>query len=82
MFYKNKLKNYAAGGDERSVELTGKSAIITLIAGVGIFLLEMFVKLMITKDLRTISWEAVLLLVMIILFATIHFLNKIPMKKE
>ena len=81
MFYKKKLKNYAKGGDERTVESTGRAAIITLIIGVGIFLIEMFVKLMITKDLKTIAWEAVLLLVMIVLFVIIHLLNKIPMKK-
>jgi len=81
MFYKKKLRNYAKGGDERTIESIGRSASITLIIGVGIFLIEMLVKLMITKDLNTITWEAVLLLVMIVLFVIVHLLNKIAMKK-
>lgn len=81
MFYKEKLKNYAKGGDERTIESTGRSASITLIIGVGIFLIEMFIKFMITKDLNVITWEAVLLLVMVVLFVIVHLLNKIPIKK-
>jgi hypothetical protein len=76
MFYKKKLRNYAKGGDERTIESTGRAAIITLIIGVGIFLIEMIVKAIVTQDLNTISWEAALLLVMIV-----HLLNKIPMNK-
>lgn len=81
MFYKTKLKNYSKGGDERIIDVTGSSAAITLIIGVGIFLIEMFVKLIITKDLSQIIWEGTLLIVMIIIFVVIHLLNKIPMKK-
>ena len=80
MFYKNKFKNLAKGSDERTSEVTGKSASITLVIGLGIFLTEMLVKVMITKDLGKITWEAVLLLVMIAIFVLIHLLNKIPMK--
>ena len=81
MLNKNKLKNYAKGSDERTVEMTGKSASITLIIGIGIFLTEMLVKLMLTKNLGEITWEAVLLLVMIFVFLIIHLLNKIPIRK-
>lgn len=82
MFYKKKSKNYAKGNDERTVEVTGRAACITLIIGIGIFLTEMLVKLMITKDLGKITWEAVLLLVMIVIFVIIHLLNKIPIRKD
>ena len=81
MLNKNKLKNYAKGSDERTVEMTGKSASITLIIGIGIFLTEMLIKFMITKDLGKITWEALLLLVMMVLFVIIHLLNKIPIRK-
>lgn len=40
MFYKKKLKNFTKGSDERTVEMTGRSASITLIIGVGIFLTD------------------------------------------
>lgn len=81
MFYEKNIKNHAKGGDERSIESTGRSASITLIIGVCIFLIEMLVKLMITKDWNAITWEAVLLLVMIVLYVIVHMLNKIPMEK-
>lgn len=82
MINKKKLKNYAKGNDERTVEMTGRAASITLIIGVGIFLTEILVKFMITKDLSKVTWEAVLLLVMIVIFVIIHLLNKIPMKNK
>ncbi|MBK1813127.1 DUF2178 domain-containing protein [Clostridium sp. YIM B02505] len=81
MFFKRKLKNYAKGSDERTIEVTGNAAIITLIVGLGIFLIEMLVKVKITKNLYSITWEASLLLLMIVIFVIIHLLNKIPMKK-
>jgi hypothetical protein len=81
MFYKKKLKNYAKGSDERTVEVGGRSASITLIIGVGIFLIEMLIKVLITKHLNEIIWEASLLLVMIVIFVIIHLLNKIPIKR-
>jgi hypothetical protein len=81
MFYKNKLKNYSKGGDERTIEVTGRSASITLMVGVVIFLIEMLVKVIITKDLNSIIGEFTLFIVMIILFLLIHLLNKIPIRK-
>ncbi|WP_160680795.1 hypothetical protein [Clostridium sp. C8-1-8] len=80
MSFKTKLKNYAKGSDERTVEVTGASSLITLIAGLGIFLLEMLVKVLLTKNLHSITWEASLLLIMMVLFLIIHLLNKITMK--
>lgn len=74
------LKNLAKGSDERTAEVTRKSASITLIIGLGVFLTEMLVKVMITKDLSKVTWKAILLLVMIVIFVFIHLLNKIPMK--
>lgn len=82
MLNNKKLKNYAKGSDERTVEVTGRAAVRTLIIGIGIFLTEMSVKFIITKDLRKIAWEAVLLLVMIIIFVIISLLNKIPVRRD
>lgn len=82
MSYKNRLKNYAKGGDERTLVSTGRAASITLLIGVGIFFAEMIVKLMITHDWHAILWEAALFLIMVVLFVVIHLLNKIPMKKQ
>lgn len=81
MFFNKKIRNYAKGSDERTVDTTGRAASITLIVGLGIFLTEMLVKVMITNDLGSIIWEAVFLLVMIVIFLLIHLLNKIPIRK-
>jgi hypothetical protein len=81
MFYKKRLKNYSKGSDERTIEVTGRTACITLIIGVFIFLIEMSVKVMVTKHLYEITWEALLLLVMIVIFVIIYLLNKIPIRK-
>lgn len=78
MSYKDKLKNYAKGSDERTVDVTGRAANITLIIGIGIFLIEMLVKLIITKSFLQITWEAALFILMIVIFIIIHLLNKIP----
>lgn len=82
MLHKNKISNYAKGGDERVIEVVGRSSFITLIIGIGIFFAEMIIKMLISKNLTSIIWEAVLLLFMIFLFIAIHLLNKIPMKKQ
>ncbi|GFP76364.1 hypothetical protein [Clostridium fungisolvens] len=77
MNFKKKLKNYATGSDERTIDVVGSSSLITLIIGVVIFLVEMLVKFEITKDLHSITWEAVLFIIMIVVFVVIHLLNKI-----
>ncbi|GFZ30095.1 hypothetical protein CSC2_06210 [Clostridium zeae] len=82
MNFKKKLKNYANGSDERTIDVVGSSSLITLIIGVVIFLVEMLVKFEITKDLHSITWEAVLFHIMIVVFVVIHLLNKIPIKTK
>ncbi|WP_275051626.1 hypothetical protein [Clostridium manihotivorum] len=42
----------------------------------------MLVKFEITKDLRSITWEAGLFLIMVVVFVVIHLLNKIPIKTK
>lgn len=76
-----KIKNYAKGGDERIMLSTGRSAIITLIIGFFIFIIEMVVKYFMTNNIKSIIWEASLLILMSILFGVIFLLNKIPIKK-
>jgi hypothetical protein len=82
MNFKKKLKNYANGSDERTIDVVGSSSLITLIIGVVIFLVEMLVKFEITKDLHSITWEAGLFLIMVVVFVVIHLLNKIPIKTK
>ena len=81
MSFRKKMKNLTKTNDERTYKATGTSASITLIIGLGIFLIEMLVKVLVTNDLRSITWEAVLFLVMIVIFVIILLLNNKPMKK-